>query len=128
MFKDVKITKRIPILLISFALFSAMITGFIAYSAAAKEMKIAAENKMFSLLESRNSALEYYFDTIEQDLSFHAQSPLIIEALDDLTLAYASIPTDKAHYLQDQYITKNPYSTTQKDALLTIDDNSDYNL
>jgi len=126
MLKDLKITKKFPLVMIIFALISALVTGLIAYSNASSEMENVAKDKLFSLLESRKSSLENYFYTIEQDLGFHAQSPLVVEAIESFSAAWELLPENKKDFLQNIYIHKNPYTIEQKDALLSSNDDSHY--
>jgi len=126
MLKDTKITKKFPLVMISLALMSALATGVIAYINTTNSMKVAAEDKLVALLESRKSSLEQYFYSIENKVQFHAQSPLVINALRDFAGAWDKLPQDRVGYLQSQYINLNPYKTGQKDALLFAQDHSEY--
>jgi len=112
--------------MICLALISALATGIIAYQHAAKEMRVEAEQKLFSLLESRESSLKRYFETIRQDVLFHSQSPLVTASVEAFSAAWRQLPSDKAGYLKNLYIAKNPYSQGQKDNLLYADDSSQY--
>ncbi|MEH6576629.1 MAG: diguanylate cyclase [Amphritea sp.] len=112
--------------MICLALISALATGVIAYQLAAKEMRVAAQQKLFSLLESRDSALRRYFDIIRQDVLFHSQSPLVSASIEEFSVAWRQLPPDRAGYLKNLYISKNPYSQGQKDNLLYADDSSQY--
>ena len=57
MLQNVRITKKFPLFIISLALVSAFTTGIIAYNQAADSMKNQAKEKLFSLLESRETSL-----------------------------------------------------------------------
>jgi len=113
--------------MISLALISALATGIIAYYSASNGMRTAAEEKLISLLESRKFSLYQYVSTIQKDLAIHAQSPLLIESIQDFSLAWQQLPEDKKAYLQQQYIHTNPFKAGQKDALLSGKDNNSYN-
>jgi len=112
--------------MISLALLSALATGIIAYINTTNSMKLAAEDKLIALLESRKSSLQQYFTSIENKVQFHSQSPLVINALTDFSNAWDKLPADKLGYLQSQYIDLNPYNTGQKDSLLHSQDPSAY--
>ena len=81
--------------MITLALMSAIATGVIAYINTTASMKLAAQDKLIALLESRKSSLEQYFYSIEHEIKFHAQSPLVIDALSDFTTAWQELPDDK---------------------------------
>jgi len=127
MLKDLKITSKLPLVMITFALISAIVTGIIAYLNASNGIKLVAQEKLLSLLESRKASLDNYFSTIEKDLNFNTQSPLIIGAIEDFSKAWLILPNNKLEYLQELYIHNNPFSLGQKDAFLTANDNSLYN-
>lgn len=86
----------------------------------------AAQEKLTSLLESRKSSLQQYFGTIEHDVQFHAQSPLIVRAIKDFSNAWAVLPDNKETNLKTSYIYKNPYPAGNKGSLLIADDGSQY--
>lgn len=126
MLKNLKITKKLPLIMILFSLITALVIGVIAYKSAATELEMAAKDKLSSLLDSRRASLENYFDTIQQDLSFHAQSPLVIRSLKAFKNAWTKLPENKTAFLQNLYIDQNPYSVAQKDAFLVSSDGSEY--
>ena len=125
MLKDINITRKFPLVMISFALISAIATGIIAYTNTASSMKEAAKNNLIALLESRKSSLEQYFGNIEQQVSFHAKSPLVIRSVNDFKRSWDKLDNPK-NYLQQHYIYTNPFKPGKKDSLLAAQDNSEY--
>lgn len=126
MFTDLKITHKFPVVMICFALLSALITAFIAFTIAKNEMTNSAEDKLSSLLESRTSSLNTYFSVIEKDLYFHAQSPLVISAIKEFSQAWLAMESEQTRQLQDTYIRMNPFSNEHKSALHRADNASLY--
>ncbi|MCJ8297896.1 MAG: diguanylate cyclase [Pseudomonadales bacterium] len=126
MLKDTKITRKLPLVMISLALISAMATGVIAYTHTASSMHDSAKSKLISLLESRKSSLQQYFDNIQQQVSFHAKSPLIISSLGDLSRGWQQLQPDSKELLQSQYIENNPYKQGQRGSFLGPLDDSNY--
>lgn len=112
--------------MISFALISSIATGAIAFFSASSEMKTVAQDRLYSLMDSRKSALENYFLTIERDLKFHANSPLVVSSLEKFTAAFNDIDGSPTTYLHNHYIETNPFSYGNKDALLAASDDSSY--
>ena len=125
MLKDINFTRKFPLVMISFALISAIATGIIAYTNTASSMKEAAKNNLIALLESRKSSLEQYFGNIEQQVSFHAKSPLVIRSVNDFKRSWDKLDNPK-NYLQQHYIYTNPFKPGKKDSLLAAQDNSEY--
>ncbi|EPJ44374.1 MAG: hypothetical protein OFPI_39930 [Osedax symbiont Rs2] len=126
MLKDTKITLKLPLVMISLALISAIATGIITYSHTASSMHNAAKNNLISLLESRKSSLQQYFGNIQQQVTFHAKSPLLINSLRDFSNAWQQLPSSPKQYLQKVYIENNPYSQEHRAAYLRPADNSKY--
>lgn len=126
MLTNMKITKKLPFVMIAFALVSAIVTGVIAFINARDSMIDAAQNKLTSLLESRKSSLQQYFSTIEHDVQFHAQSPLVINALQDFANSWELLPNGKETVLKNNYVYRNPYPVGKEGALLAAEDGSQY--
>jgi len=86
------ITKKFPLVMVAFALFSAIVTGIVAFNTAKNSLTQASEDNIISLLESRKSSLPNYVETIQDEVNFHAQSPLIIDALQSFSAAWNQLP------------------------------------
>ncbi|KAF7764828.1 hypothetical protein PCIT_b0912 [Pseudoalteromonas citrea] len=112
--------------MISFALLSALVTGIIAYTNTSEELKTAAQDKLFSLLESRKATLHYYFSNVTNDVVFHAQSSTIRNALSAFTGAWAELGSSPTEQLQSIYVEKNPYADGQKRAFLSTNNLTRY--
>jgi diguanylate cyclase (GGDEF)-like protein len=124
--ENLNITKKFPFVMISFALLSALVTGIIAYTNTYEELKVAAQDKLFSLLESRKATLHHYFDDISNDVIFHAQNPVVREALTAFSLAWADLGQAPTKQLQKTYVDKNPYADGQKSAFLYANNGTRY--
>lgn len=59
MLENIKIKKKLPLIMISFALISAALIGTVSHYYAANQLIEAAESKLTALLESRKSP--YFF-------------------------------------------------------------------
>jgi hypothetical protein len=110
MLRNLKIPYKFPLLMICFALLSAIVMGIISLRQATTSMEREAEARMISLLESRAATLDRYFFNIQNDLRFHAQSPFVQEAFAEFTLGWDALPDAQTSYLQRHYIDRNPYS------------------
>ena len=126
MLKDMRITLKFPLVMIVFALLSALTTGAAAYFQAASAIKNQAKSNLYSLLESRESSLTHYFETIESDIRYHANSQLVKRALDDFSSSWKTLPSSPQSYLNKHYLTNNPYPHAQRRYLLAAKDGSDY--
>ena len=126
MLKDMRITLKFPLVMIVFALMSALTTGAVAYLQAANSIKGQAKSNLYSLLESRESSLNHYFETIKNDIRYHANSKLIKNAFNDFSSGWKALPTLPKSYLNKHYLTKNPYPEGQRMYLLAAKDGSKY--
>jgi diguanylate cyclase (GGDEF)-like protein len=126
MLKNTVITKKFPLIMVAFALISALVTGIIAFNTAKTSLTKASEDKIISLLESRKASLANHVEVIRDEVHFHAQSPLISNALRDFSAAWQQLPGNKTQYLQDIYITQNPFSTGDKGSFLSANDGTQY--
>lgn len=126
MLKNMKITQKLPLVMIVFALISALTTGAVAYLQAANAIKGQAESNLYALLESRESSLDQYFSNIELDLHYYANSDLIKNAFDDFSSSWEQLPGSQYDYLKLNYQTNNPYLFDQRSYLLAAKDGSNY--
>ena len=126
MLENLRITKKLPLIVITFALASAMASGLIVYKLTSDQLVRSAENNLLSLVDARKSALQAYFNAIESDLTYHSQSLLVIGAFKEFQSAWQDVPGDRGAYLQDQYVKSNPFFAHQRDAYLDAKDFSNY--
>jgi diguanylate cyclase (GGDEF)-like protein len=126
MLKDIQITKKFPMMMITFALISALATGIIAFTKTTTSMEVAAQEKLKSLLASRKSSLTQYFNSTIYEVGFQGKNPLIVESIKDFDQAWKSLGTDQTKQLQTLYINENPFAVGKKHLYLNADDNSQY--
>lgn len=127
MLQDMRITRKFPLVMIVFALASALITGIVACYLATAAMEKQAKEKLFSLLESRSHELKNYFETIRGDVLYYSQSQLIKNSFSEFSEAWEKLDEKtRQSYLQFHYIKNNPYQSGQKSSLLNAGDGSMY--
>lgn len=112
--------------MITFALISALITGGIAYSKTYASMDAAAKEKLKSLLDSRESSLNQYFDNVAHQVTFQAHNPLVIDALASFDSHFKALDSKPTELLQKLYIDQNPFTRKQRSAYRAATDNSLY--
>lgn len=124
--ENTKISAKLPIFIVTFALVTAVITGVSGYLIAKQALEQGAFGKLEAIQQSRTAELGRYLGSIEQDLNFQAENPLIITALKDFTAAFAEFGSDAKSTLQAHYIFDNPFPTGQKEELGFANDGSSY--
>ncbi len=124
---NLKISQKLPMLIVGLAILTATITGSIAALMESKALIGAQEDKLLALKASRISALSNYLESIEQDLSSLSRNDYVRQALIDFQNAWYLIPEgDKTQYLQAKYIEENPNPTGSKEELDFATDGTDY--
>ncbi|KXF80231.1 diguanylate cyclase domain-containing protein [Enterovibrio coralii] len=126
MLENVKITKKLPLVIISFALLSSIATGFMSYKFASEQLTASAESKLIALLESRKESLEQYFETVQRDLFIHSRSLQTRSALVELSVAWEMLEENQTSKLQNAYIEENPFDVGEKEALTDAKDGTVY--
>ncbi|MEL6475750.1 MAG: HAMP domain-containing protein [Pseudomonadota bacterium] len=82
----------------------------------AREGTMALQTKSLSALrDARKDELHHYFETIDQDITLWAQSPITIDAIRDFGAAWGEIGGNPQQTLQQVYIQDNPHPAGQKD-------------
>lgn len=125
---NVKIAKKLPIIIVLCALLSTAIIGTISYHKAREAVIHSEETKLIALQETRGKQLDGYLDSIREDLLSVAQNPFTLEALESFESAWgeAALQGSPTEILQRLYIDDNPHPTGEKENLDYAHDGSSY--
>jgi methyl-accepting chemotaxis protein len=126
MLKKLKLSFKIPAIIVGLAAMSALGAGFQAIYTSSEEMLLASKEKIYALRETRSAALSDYLKSIQQDLDTLATSEKPYTAIQDFQKAYSAITPDPLSYLQKIYINDNPNPLGSKHLLDFAPDNTDY--
>jgi methyl-accepting chemotaxis protein len=126
LFSNMKISKKLPIIMVGLALLNVLVTSFIGAYSTINNAKHANESKMIELLETKEHALEMVFENFKSDLDVLAYSNSVAEDLKNFNESWNALPVDQEKYLQRAYIDNNPYPTGEKEKLDTANDGSLY--
>ena len=124
--RNIRISWKLPVVIVALAVASAAVTGIIAYQKSAEELDIVAAERLEGLLGARRSELATYLDSIRQDLRFQASNPLVRDALIEFTAGWRGLGMGAGPLLQELYIEDNPNPTGQKENLDFAPDGSAY--
>ncbi|OOE65387.1 hypothetical protein BZG20_12895, partial [Salinivibrio sp. IB868] len=91
MLENVSINKKLPAVMIFFALISMIVAGVVSYINIKVNVEDIIKNNMLSLLQSRKSSLTNYFSSLEDEMLFHGQSPLVRDALEKFSQSFDDI-------------------------------------
>ena len=125
---NLKISQKLPLLIVGLAILAAAVTGFITVNKARSDLIHAAEEKLVALQASRVNALSNYLGSIEQDLSSLSKNAYVREALLDFMNAWHELgfQGNQEKILKRLYITDNPNPTGSKEELDYAKDGSVY--
>ncbi len=90
-FSNIKIARKLPVLVIFLAAVSVAGIGVSNYYTAASELEVAAERQLVALAHSRNQSLKAYLGGIREDLKIMGSNETIKTAMRQFTGAYAEV-------------------------------------
>ncbi len=125
---NLKISQKLPLLIVGLAVLAAAVTGFITVNKARSDLINAAEEKLVALQASRVNALSNYLGSIEQDLSSLSKNAYVRQALLDFMNGWNELGFQgkQEKILKRLYITDNPNPTGSKEELDYAKDGSVY--
>lgn len=124
--KNVKISKKLPLIMIAILILSSLVTGTIGLTLSSENTYKNVAEKLGALRASRIAALENYLASISEDLSSLSKNTEVKDAMLDFTAAWEMIGSNQTETLQKLYITDNPHPTGQKEELDYARDGSAY--
>jgi methyl-accepting chemotaxis protein len=126
MFKSLKLSVKLPVLIVAFCIIVGAIVGFESYYKARQSLIEQEKEKLRAITNQKKNELEKYFDSILQDLQFNSANPYVFYALESFKGGWNDIYGNKREYLQKYYITENPHPAGQKENLDQAEDGSLY--
>lgn len=128
MFGDLSLAKRIPAMIVTLAVATAMVTGIVAYIQTSRLLQEAAEQKLIALLDSREIALEALLADISGSLEFQRDNPTIVQILQGFQTGWSQLNAraNANAVLQDLYVNNNPHPPSARINLANADDGSTY--
>jgi methyl-accepting chemotaxis protein len=128
--KNLRIAKKLPLIVIAAALVSITTIGISNYITAAGELNAAAERQLVALGAARQKGMENYLKGIREDMIIMSANETVRTALRTFTESYADVGKDGAaarYELQRQYISENPNPTGEKHRLDRASADTAYN-
>jgi methyl-accepting chemotaxis protein len=123
---SMKLSKKLPLTIISVGIVSALVTGSLSYFKAESHQLESAQANHGALLEAQRMTLKSYLDSIKADLLIQASSPMVRQALTDYNKAFFEVKGNPTQYFQQQYIFGNANKTGEKEKLDYAKDGSAY--
>lgn len=123
---NVRISRKIPVLVTLFTLLSASAVGFIAIYESIAALNDAYNSKLVAVADGRKTQLSSYLASINEDLKTLATNETLIKQTKQMTTAFAELGDNPTDYQHDLYITKNPNPIGEKHKLDVAEDSSNY--
>lgn len=125
-FDNIKLSIKLPLILVVFSLLTGCITALLSYSGARTPLKNEAETTLDAVLDSRVAIVQAWLESLREDIAMQSVNPTVRSAVAQFTTAWAEVPGDQTSYLQDWYIQRNPNPTGSKENLDFARDGSTY--
>ncbi len=117
MLKNVKLTVKLPLAIVSIGLIATIVISVMAFLDAKKVLIQDMEYRILSYAEARQHEMTVYLNSIDEDIRFQSESLLVQEALSNLKQAWNLVEGNKEKVLKQLYITDNPHPTGEKHKL-----------
>ncbi|MGH1456263.1 MAG: methyl-accepting chemotaxis protein [Alphaproteobacteria bacterium] len=125
---NVKLSKKLPILITGVAILAIFITSFLSIRTAAIGQHDAIKHELITVQESRAFALDLYLGSIKEDLDVLARNEYVRGALYDFMVGWNEMSKEgnAEKTLQNLYIDENPNELGSKHLLDYAEDGSLY--
>jgi len=123
---DLKISQKLPAVIIGLSVATAVITTSIAFFGAKAALDYQVENKLKNVASDRALEVNEYIQGLGDELVILSNTTTVIEAIGAFDDAWLSLGSNARERLQRDYITDNPNPADQRDALMTKEDGSFY--
>jgi len=129
MLSNIKLSKKIPIIMILSIIITAALLGTAAVMQSGAMINKASQDSLEAILSSRKVSLNIYFDSIKEDLAILSTNHETIAAVEDYKDGWAKLVeegVEPTEYLQKLYIDDNPNPVGHKEDLDYAKDGSLY--
>ena len=116
-FSSMKISWKLPALLLLLSLISAVVAAVSGYYSARGMLVAETERKLASTALGRADTLSQWLGSIEDDLVTQAASPGVMDAMRRFRDTWGHFQGNQLEALQDAYIHSNPFPTGEKEKL-----------
>lgn len=125
-FKQLKISQKLPLIIIGLTFFASVTIGIVAFERGKADLLLEEEEKFLGYLEGRKAKLDGYLESIQQDLTTQSSNPFVVEALKAFEQSWNALGSNQKDILQKNYINDNPFPTGEKEKLDFANDGSFY--
>ncbi|MEM5585403.1 MULTISPECIES: methyl-accepting chemotaxis protein [unclassified Roseibium] len=113
-----KVSAKLPVLVLGIALLCSAGVGVASYLSGADTVRTQAEQRLVALAESRKDALLEFYRSKESAVGAHAQGKALRAAYSDFATAWDKYKDKASEMLTRLYVTDNPHPAGERDQLL----------
>ena len=119
-----RISKRLPLLVVASSIIAAVSVGFFSYQIASRELHQSTVSKLFSLRDDRHAAVSQYFQSIREDLELIASSDQVVDAVTAFTKAFGDFDASRRFEFEKKlrWIFDPKNTAGNRDRLRRLDD------
>lgn len=125
-FNNIKISQKLPAAMVLICVASLAMMGTLGYFSSREALETAARTQLMSTASARRKELEAYLTSAISDITAQAANPLLSEALKEFGFGWRAIGDGQTEYLQQQFITNNPYPAGERNLLEYAEDSNTY--
>jgi methyl-accepting chemotaxis protein len=104
-----RLSKKIPLLMVSGALFTAIAVGIAGWHIAQEALEAEVDERVVSAAKLRATILKDYFDDVQSDIEVQSESLAVQEAIGEFALGWDKPQEQMIEILQERYIKGNPF-------------------
>ena len=123
---SMSLRRVIPTTIAILAILAAAATALSSYLIARDALNMGATEKLSAVVSARQSELDGYFRSIEQDLILQASSPALRQSITIFDFAWSDLGSNAMATLHNLYIDQNPHDAAERDMLDQAPDGSTY--
>jgi methyl-accepting chemotaxis protein len=125
---QMKLAKKIPLLVVAPAVCAVFLLGMFSYQRSSNSLQEAAFEKLGALGASRTNVIGTYLQDVRTDLVLTASNEGIINAMLDFSTGWVELGENAKNDLQRLYLSDNPYPAGKREDLNQADDGSEYSM
>lgn len=126
MLHNIKISRKLPFMLVALVVVTVFILQYVATSIAQDGLVNSLQGKVEALTESRKQTIVHYLHSIQEDVISVSLSKQTINAINQFHAGWEDLIANQTDYLQSTYIKNNPHPVGQKENFMYALDNSRY--
>ncbi len=125
-FNSIKLTLKLPLVMVSLCLASLALTAIIALAHSRASLERLTEERLVSLLDGRTGQLETFIKNVEFSLNVQANNPSILDAISGFQEGWNEYETAGAD-LQQVWISDNPFELGERAQQSDSGEDNSYN-